>query len=119
MHSFSPTKTAGLPFFAQKTLLEQIESSGGLDRFRNQDNQKDQLIKPLLDKFPNLFGGIGDPQRKQARDVIKYWYNSFYKKGKYPELLQKFEIVPYLESIPSSGSTLSSSTKTASTSNEK
>ena len=54
MHSFSPTKTAGLPFFAQKTLLEQIESSGGLDRFRNQDNKKDQLIRPLLDKFPNL-----------------------------------------------------------------
>ena len=59
MYSFSPTKTTGLPLFAQKTLLEQIESSGGLDRFRNQDNKKDQLIKPLLDKFPNLFGGIG------------------------------------------------------------
>ena len=69
----SPTK-AGLPFFAQKTLLEQIESSGGLDRFRNQDNKKDQLIRPLLDKFPNLFGGdIGDPRQKQARVVIKYW----------------------------------------------
>ena len=121
MHSFSPTKTAGLPLFAQKTLLELVESSGGLDRFRNQDNQKDQLIKPLLDKFPNLFGSSGDSRRRQARDVIKYWYNSFYEKGKYPELLRKYNIVPYLESesIPSSGSTLSSSTKTASTSNEK
>ena len=119
MHSFSPIKTAGLLFFVQKTLLEQIESSGGLDRFRNQDNKKDQLIKPLLDKFPNLFGGIGDSRRRQARDIIKYRYTSLYEKGKYPELLQKFKIVPYLESIPSSGSTLSSSTKTASTSNKK
>ena len=116
----SPTK-AGLPVFAQKTLLELIESSGGLDRLRNQDSKKDQLIRPLLDKFPNLFGSFGDSRRRQARDAIKYWYNSFYEKGKYPELLRKYNIVPYLESesIPSSGSTLSSSTKTASTSNEK
>ena len=114
----SPTK-AGLPVFSQKTLQELIERSGGIDHYRNQDNKKDQLIKPLLDKFPNLFGVIGDPRRRQARDVIKYWYNSIYKKGKYPELLKKFKIVPYLESIPSSGSTLSSSTKTALTSNEK
>ena len=81
----SPTKE-GLLFFAQKTLLEQIGSSGGLDRYHNQVGQKDQLIRPLLEKFPNLFGGIGDPRRKQARDIIKYWYNYFYEKGKYPEL---------------------------------
>ena len=114
----SPTKE-GLPFFAQKTLLEQIESSGGLDRYCNQVGQKDQLIRPLLEKFPNLFDGIGDPRRKQARGVIKYWYNCFYEKGKYPELLRKYKISLFLESIPSSGRTLSSSTKTASTSNEK
>ena len=116
-----PKASPGLPVFAQKTLLELIESSGGIDRYCNQDNKKDQLIRPLLDKFPNLFGSFGDSRRRQARDAIKYWYNSFYEKGKYPELLRKYNIVPYLESesIPSSGSTLSSSTKTASTSNEK
>ena len=108
----SPTK-AGLPVFAQKTLQELIERSGGIDHYRNQDNKKDQLIKPLLDKFPNLFGVIGDPQRRQARDVIKYWYNSFYKKDKHPERLRQFDISPFLESILSSGRTLSSSTKTA------
>ena len=70
MHSFSPTKAVGLPFFTHKTLLEQIESSGGLDCYCNQEGQKDQLIKPLLDKFPNLFGGIGDPLRKKAKEVI-------------------------------------------------
>ena len=69
MHSFSPTKAEGLPLFAQKTLLEQIESSGGLDCYRNQDNQKEQLIKPLLDKFPNLFDGIGDPQQKKQETL--------------------------------------------------
>ena len=110
----------GLQFFAQKNLLEQIESSGGLDHYRNQDGEKKQLIKPLLDKFPNLFGDIGDKRRKQARDVIKYWYNHFYEQGTYPELLRQFEITPFLESsIPSTGRTLSSSTKTASTSNKK
>ena len=115
-----PKASPGLPFFAQKTLLELVESSGGLDRLRNQDSKKDQLIRPLLDKFPNLFGSFGDPRRRQARDVIKYWYNSFYKQDKYPELLRQFEISPFLESsIPSSGRTLSSSIKTASTSNEK
>ena len=114
-----PKASPGLPVFAQKTLLELIESSGGLDCLRNQDNKKDQLIKPLLDKFPNLFGDLGDPRRRQARDVIKYWYNSFYKQDKYPELLRQFDISPFLESIPSSSRTLSSSTKTASTSNEK
>ena len=117
----SPTKEPkeGLPRFAQKTLLERVESSGGLDRLRSQDNKKNQLIRPLLDKFPNLFGDIGDPRQKQARDVIKYWYNSFYKKEKYPELLRQFNVSPFLELIPSSGRTLSSSTKTASTSNKK
>ena len=110
----------GLPRFAQKTLLEQIENSGGLDRYRNQEGKKDQLIKPLLEKFPNLFGDIGNPKRKQARDVIKYWYKHFYEQGKYSELLSQFEITPFLESsIPSTGRTLSSSKKTASTSNEK
>ena len=115
----SPTAKEGLPFFAQKTLLEQIENSGGLDRYRNQEGKKDQLIRPLLEKFPNLFGGVGDQQRKQARDVIKYWYNHFYKVGKYQELLLKYNISPFLESIPSSSRNLRSSTKTASTSNEK
>ena len=115
-----PKASPGLPVFAQKTLLELVESSGGLDRLRNQDNKKDQLIKPLLDKFPNLFGDLGDPRRRQARDVIKYWYNSFYKQDKYPELLRQFDISPFLESsIPSSSRTLSSSIKTALTSNEK
>ena len=114
----SPTG-GGLPKFAQKTLLEHIENSGGLDRYRNQDGKKDQLIRPLLEKFPNLFGGVGDQRRKQARDVIKYWYNHFYKVGKYQELLLKYNISPFLESIPSSSRTLRSSTKTASTSNKK
>ena len=82
----SPTG-GGLPKFAQKTLLEHIENSGGLDRYRNQDGKKDQLIRPLLEKFPNLFGGVGDQRRKQARDVIKYWYNHFYEKGKYPDAI--------------------------------
>ena len=31
----------GLPRFAQKTLLEQIENSGGLDRYCNQGGEKD------------------------------------------------------------------------------
>ena len=109
----------GLPRFAQKTLLEQIENSGGLDRYRNQEGKKDQLIRPLLEKFPNLFGDIGDPRRKQARDVIKYWYNHFYKEGTYQELLGKSDISPFLESIPSSGRNLKSSTNTSSTSNKK
>ena len=113
-------KEEGLPFFAQKTLLAQVESSGGLDHYHNLKGEKKQLIKPLLDKFPNLFGDIGNPKRKQARDVIKYWYKHFYEQGKYSELLSQFEITPFLESsIPSTGRTLSSSTKTASTSNKK
>ena len=119
MQSLGSPKKDGLQNFSQKTLLEQIESSGGLDHYRNQDGEKKQLIKPLLDKFPNLFGNIGDKRRKQARDVIKYWYNHFYKKGKYSELLQQFKIPPFLELIPSTGRTLSSSTKMASTSNKK
>ena len=101
-------KEEGLPFFAQKTLLAQVESSGGLDHYHNLNGEKKQLIKPLLDKFPNLFGDIGDPGGKQARDAIKYWYNSFYKKEKYPELLCPFNISPFLEWIPSSDRTLSS-----------
>ena len=62
----------GLPRFAQKTLLEQIENSGGLDRYCNQKGKKDQLIRSLLEKFPNLFGGIGDPRQKQAKYDVKY-----------------------------------------------
>ena len=50
----------GLQLFAQKTLLEQIENSGGIDCYRNIDSKKEQLIRPLLDKYPNLFGDIGD-----------------------------------------------------------
>ena len=119
MQSLGSPKKDGLQKFAQKTLLEQFESSGGLDCYRNQDGKKEQLLRPLLDKFLNLFGDIGNPKQKQARDVIKYWYNHFYKKEKYPELLRQFNIPPFLESIPSTGRTLSSSTKTASTSNEK
>ena len=109
----------GLPRFAQKTLLEQIENSGGLDRYRNQEGKKDQLIRPLPEKFPTIFGGIGNPRRKQAREVIKYWYNHFYKEGTYQELLRKYNISPFLESIPSSGRNLKSSTNTSSTSNKK
>ena len=72
----------GLQFFAQKTLLAQVESSGGLDHYHYLKGEKKQLIKPLLDKFPNLFGDIGNPKRKQAGDVIKYWYKRFYAQGK-------------------------------------
>ena len=50
----------GLQFFAQKTLLEQIENSGGIDRYRNPDSKKEQLVRPLLDKFPNLFDDSDD-----------------------------------------------------------
>ena len=117
--NLDPSIVAGLPRFAQKTLLEQIENSGGLDRYCNQEGKKDQLIRPLLEKFPNLFGDIGDPRQKQARDVIKYWYNHFYKEGTYQELLGKYDISPFLESIPSSDRNLRSSTNTSSTSNKK
>ena len=89
--------TGGLPKFSQKTLLEQIENSSGLDCYCNQESKNKQHIRPLLEKFPNLFGYTGDAQQKQARGVIKYWYNCFYKHGRYQELLQKFQISPFLE----------------------
>ena len=42
----------GLPKFSQKTLLKEIENSGGLDRYRNQIGKKKQVIRPLLlEKF--------------------------------------------------------------------
>ena len=44
----SPTR-GGLPNFAQKTLLEQIENSNSLDLYYNQEGENDQHIRPLLE----------------------------------------------------------------------
>jgi hypothetical protein len=91
-------KNSGLPSFAQKILLQQIERNGGIDQYRNKDNKKEQLLRLLLDKFPKLFCGRGDTRRRQASDCVKYWYNNFYKEDTYKELLLEFDIPCCLDS---------------------
>jgi hypothetical protein len=85
-------KNSGLPSFAQKILLQQIERNGGIDHYRNKDNKKEQLLRPLL------FGGRGDNCQRQASDCVKYWYNNFYKEDTYKELLVEFGIPCCLDS---------------------
>jgi hypothetical protein len=93
----SPTNS-GLPSFAQKILLQEIERNGDIDQYRNKDNKKEQLLRPLLEKFPNLFGGRGDTRLTQASDCVKYWYNNLYRKDTYKELLLEFDITCCLDS---------------------
>lgn len=87
-----------LSAIAQKTLLQQIERTGGIDKYRNKQYGKEQLLKPLLDKLPDLFGERGDPRRRQATETVKYWYNFYYKESKYNELLRNFDITSRLDS---------------------
>jgi hypothetical protein len=82
----------GLSRISQKTLLQQIELGGGLDYFRNKEDQKVQLLRPVLEKFPHLFGERGDTRRRQATDCVKYWYNNFYRENRYKELLSGFDV---------------------------
>jgi hypothetical protein len=90
--------TSGLSQIAQKTLLQQIERNGGIDQYRNKQNEKEQLLKPLLDKFPALFGPRGDSRRRKATDTVKYWYNNYYKENRYNELLHTLDITCSLHS---------------------
>jgi hypothetical protein len=90
--------TQGLSHLAQKTLLQQIERRGGIDKYRNKQNEKEQLLKPVLDKFPSLFGPRGDSRRRQATDTVKYWYNHFYRESRYNELLFSLDIPCSLDS---------------------
>jgi hypothetical protein len=50
----------GLPEGTQLILLQKIERSGGISVIKNKSGEKKQLLEPLLDKHPALFGICGD-----------------------------------------------------------
>jgi hypothetical protein len=57
----------GLPEGMQLILLQEIERSGGISAIKNKTGEKKQLLQPLLDKHPAIFGICGDHRQLQAR----------------------------------------------------
>ena len=75
----------GLPKVAQNLLRRLVQVNGGLIQFFTKEGKQQQLLAPLLDKYPEFFGERGDIRRTKARSCLNYWYRNL-KKIEEPDL---------------------------------
>ena len=99
-----------LPDHLQAQLAEDIEASGGIERFlpdSKQSNKKRKRLKPeektedsqklrkLLDKNKALYKESGDPVRRRIQLKVLRWQR-YFQEGTYADkVLTKYQIVPY------------------------
>ena len=89
-------------YHSQKILFQLVERNGGIDHYCNTQSKKsksDQETCRLLNHHPAVFGTRGSSERKQARRLLHYWYNHYYKRGRFKELCAKFSETPYIQSV--------------------
>jgi hypothetical protein len=80
----------GLPKAIQTQLLEDIESSGGIEQFvLNAKN-----LAKFCSQNTSVYGERADPIRRQIRNKVYKW-KALYKKGKYADVLKSLNVKSY------------------------
>ena len=80
----------GIPYSLEVQLLEDIESSGGIEKLLG----KKRVLASLLNKKPEIYGSKAQAIRRQIRNRV-YKYKLAFKQGRYSEYLKTFKIEPY------------------------
>ena len=79
----------GLSVGLQKLLFSEIERTGGIETYYNEQGQKKQKLQDLLDSnavrpyFPS------EIEQEQAKSCVKYW-RTLKKTGQYDKLYTRF-----------------------------
>ena len=83
-----------LPWNLQQTLLQDIHSNGGIDKFRVTNKDSPQALSKLLDTRIDLYGKRGNSQRERIRKKVYTWKKiKSADPDKWYQILISFEIL--------------------------